>query len=73
MNYASIIDTQEPDLFYPESDGKSMSDNTRQYRWIVTIKENLEIWLAGNLDVFIAGDLMWYPIEGNSQICQPLM
>ena len=46
-----------------------MSDNTRQYRWIVTIKENLEIWLAGNLDFFIAGNLMWYPIEGNSQIC----
>ena len=71
MNYASIVETQEPDLFYPKSDGKSMSDNTRQYRWIVTIKENLEIWLAGNLDVFIAGDLMWCPIEGNSQICQP--
>ena len=70
MNYASIVETQEPDLFYPESDGKSMSDNTRQYRWIVTIKENLEIWLAGNLDVFIAGDLMWYPVEGTSQICQ---
>jgi len=69
MNYASIVETQEPDLFYLESDGKSMSDNTRQYRWIVTIKENLEIWLAGNLDFFIAGNLMWYPIEGNSQIC----
>ena len=70
MNYASIVEVQEPELFYPESDGKPMSDNTRQYRWIVTIKENLEIWLAGNLDVFIAGDLMWYPIEGSAQICQ---
>ena len=70
MNYAPIVEIQEPELFYPESDGKPMSDNTRQYRWIVTIKENLEIWLAGNLDVFIAGDLMWYPVEGNPQICQ---
>ena len=70
MNYASIVETQEPGLFYPESDGKPMSDNTQQYRWIVTIKENLETWLAGNLDVFIAGDLMWYPVEGTSQICQ---
>ena len=70
MNYASIVETQGPGLFYPESDGKPMSDNTRQYRWIVTIKENLEICLAGNLDVFIAGDLMWYPVEGTSQICQ---
>lgn len=55
MNYASIVETQEPDLFYLESDGKSMSDNTRQYRWIVTIKENLEIWLAGNLDFLLPG------------------
>ena len=70
MNYALVKDVQEPELFYPESDGKPMSDDTRQYRWIVTIKENLEIWLAANLDVFIAGDLMWYPVEGNSQICQ---
>ena len=70
MNYASIVEIQKPELFYPESDGKPMSDNTQQYRWIVAIKENLEIWLAANLDVFIAGDLMWYPVEGNSQICQ---
>ncbi len=47
-----------------------MSDNTRQYRWIVTIKENLEVFLAANLDVFIAGDLMWYPVEGHPEICQ---
>lgn len=56
-------------VFYPESDGKSMADNTRQFRWIVVIKENLEILFANNPNVFVAGDLLWYPIEGSNKIC----
>ncbi len=47
-----------------------MSDNTKQFRWIVTIKENLEILFASILDVFVAGDLLWYPVEGNNKIRQ---
>ncbi len=47
-----------------------MSDNTKQFRWIVTIKENLEILFANNPDVFVAGDLLWYPVEGNNKLCQ---
>jgi Uma2 family endonuclease len=50
---------------YPDSDGKSMSDNTKQFRWITIVKYNLD-WLFTNDDsVFVAGDLLWYPIEGN--------
>ena len=55
------------DQLYPSSDGKPMADNTLQYRWIVLIKENLEIILAAFPDVFIAADLLWYPI----QVSQP--
>ena len=40
-----------------------MADNTEQYQWIVKIKENLEILFADNPNVFIAGDLLWYPIK----------
>jgi Uma2 family endonuclease len=40
-----------------------MADNTQQYRWIVLIKENLEILLANRPDVFIAADLLWYPVQ----------
>lgn len=47
---------------YPESDGKPMAENTEQYEWLVKIKENLEILFANRSDVFIAGDLFWYPI-----------
>jgi Uma2 family endonuclease len=55
-------------IVYPESDGQPMADNTEQFRWIVVIKENLEWLFADNPDVFIAGDLLWYPIEGKPQI-----
>lgn len=53
------------DVFYPDSDGQPMASNTEQYRWIVTIKENLD-WLLP--DAFVAGDLFWYPIEGRADI-----
>jgi Uma2 family endonuclease len=47
-----------------------MSDNTEQFNWIVLIKENLEILFANNPDVFVAGDLLWYPVQGNNNIRQ---
>lgn len=53
---------------YPDSDGKPMADNTKQFRWIVTIKENLDLLFADNPNVFVAGDLLWYPVEGNNKI-----
>ncbi len=57
-------------VVYPESDGKPMAENTQQFRWIVTIKENLEILFADQPEVFVAGDLLWYPVEGNNRITQ---
>ncbi len=50
---------------YPTSDGKPMADNTLQFRWIVTIKEELDFLFRDHLDVFIAGDLLWYAVEGD--------
>ncbi len=55
-------------IIYPDSDGQPMSDNTQQFRWIVLIKENLEVLFADNPDVFVAGDLLWYPVEGQPKI-----
>jgi Uma2 family endonuclease len=68
-----VISTVNPttaDIIYPDRDGLPMSDNTKQFRWIVTIKENLELLYAENPDVFVAGDLLWYPVEGNNTIRQ---
>lgn len=57
-------------ITYPDCDGEPMADNTQQFRWIVVIKENLEIWFADRVDVFVAGDLLWYPVQGNNKIRQ---
>jgi Uma2 family endonuclease len=50
---------------YPETDGEPMAENTLQFRWIVTIKEGLEALFRHDRLVFVAGDLFWYPIEGD--------
>jgi Uma2 family endonuclease len=63
----ALIIPPEIEIEYPECDGNPMSDNTRQFRFIVLIKENLEIFYANHADVFIAGDLLWYPIEGDNK------
>jgi Uma2 family endonuclease len=55
---------------YPDSDGKPMADNTLQFQWIVTLKEGLDAHFRDRPDVFVAGDLLWYPVEGNPRICQ---
>jgi Uma2 family endonuclease len=55
------------EIEYPDSDGKPMSDNTLQFKWIVTIKEGLDAQFDEEPNVFVAGDLLWYPIEGDNK------
>jgi Uma2 family endonuclease len=52
---------------YPSSDGKPMADNTKQARWIISLYNNLSGLFHGQ-DVFIAADLLWYPVEGSPKI-----
>lgn len=52
---------------YPSSDGKPMADNTKQARWIITLYNNLK-GLFSSEEVFIAADLLWYPVEGRPDI-----
>jgi Uma2 family endonuclease len=60
----------QPEIIYPDSDGQPLADNTKQFRWIVTVKENLERLFHDRPDVFVAGDLLWYPVEGNNTMRQ---
>jgi Uma2 family endonuclease len=57
-------------IIYPDSDGQPMSDNTKQFRWIVVVQQNLEWLFADNPQVFVAGDLLWYPVKGNPKLRQ---
>jgi Uma2 family endonuclease len=59
-----------PDVVYPDSDGKPMAENTLQYQWITTIEGNLEALFRDDPNVFVAGDNLWYPVEGHPEIRQ---
>ncbi len=48
---------------YPDSDGMPIAENTLQFEWIVVLKENLDVLLPD----FVAGDLLWYPVEGDNR------
>jgi Uma2 family endonuclease len=56
-------------IVYPDSDGQPMADNTKQFEWIVLLKKNLDVLFADNPNVFVAGDLLWYPVQGCNQRC----
>jgi Uma2 family endonuclease len=60
--------TARPVIEYPESDGLPMSDNTLQFRWISTIMWGLDIAFSHNRHVFVAGNLLWYPVQGEPTI-----
>src|SRR5437588_11621842 len=58
----------KPVIEYPERDGQPMAENTLQFQWIVTIEGGLDAMFSGDPNVFVAGDLFWYPVEGNPKI-----
>jgi Uma2 family endonuclease len=64
----SIPRPLRPKVIYPDSDGQPLAENTLQFEWIVTIKEGLDALFADRTDVFVAGDLLWYPVEGDPKI-----
>ncbi len=63
-----MVISLDREIIYPDSDGQPMADNTKQFRWIVLLKENLECLFANDPQVFVAGDLLWYPVEGSPNI-----
>lgn len=62
----------DPTIIYPDSDGQPMSDNTKQYQYIVTLHTGIEALYADDPNVFVAADLLWYAVEGWPSIrCAP--
>jgi Uma2 family endonuclease len=58
-------------ITHPDSDGKPMADNTKQYQWIQLIQSNLAALFADRPDVFVAGDLLWYPDKESEESAAP--
>ncbi len=57
-------------VIYPDSDGQPMAENTLQFRWIVTIQGGFDALYRDDPNVFVAGDLLWYPVEARPDIRQ---
>jgi Uma2 family endonuclease len=53
-------------VHYPDCDGQPMSDNTVQYQYIVSTVAGYQELYADRSDVLVAGDLLWYPVEGDN-------
>lgn len=65
MSTASSARPPQPEIEYPDSDGEPLAENTLQYEWITTIVGGLESLFRDDPDVFVAGDLFWYAVEGD--------
>ena len=61
---STLVD-KTADVIYPDSDGQPMADNTEQWDLIALVKLNVEAIFANREDVFVAGDLLWYYVEGD--------
>lgn len=55
---------------YPDSDGQPMAENTKQFQWIVTVEGGVDAMYRDDPNVFVAGDLLWYPVEGDNKTRQ---
>jgi Uma2 family endonuclease len=55
-------------IVYPESDGKPIADNSKQFRWIGVLAGNLAALFRDVADVLVAGNMFWYPVEGETEI-----
>ncbi|AMV30299.1 hypothetical protein VT84_38260 [Gemmata sp. SH-PL17] len=52
-----------------DSDGKLRTNDTLQWNWMVKILGELRELFAGQ-QVFVAGDLLWYPVQGDPKMRQ---
>jgi hypothetical protein len=59
--------TPATEVVYPESDGKPMADNMVQFNWMEKIVGELQLLFDGQ-NVFVAGNLFWYPVEGQPTV-----
>ncbi|WP_287525037.1 hypothetical protein [Okeania sp. SIO2C2] len=49
------------EVIYPKSDGLPFADHTIQFRLITTIVGGIAGMYKDNPNVFVVGDLFWYP------------
>jgi Uma2 family endonuclease len=60
----SATQDNETEIYYPDSDGQPMANNTLHAEYITTTKYGIESVFQDREDVFVAMDLFWYPVKG---------
>src|SRR2546430_1960666 len=55
-------------IIYPDCDGRPLAETSRQFWWISLIAGNLASLFRDRDDVFVCGDQLGYPVEGEPQI-----
>ena len=61
-----VVRTPDPETIdYPETDDEPMGENTLQFQWINALVVGFERLFLDRPDVFVAGDLFWYPVHGD--------
>ena len=59
-----MIQNIQAPIIYPESDGKPLSDNTKQFELITVIQGNIDSLVPD----FVAGNLSWFPVEKQTNL-----
>jgi hypothetical protein len=60
--------TSKQVIDYPDCDGQPIGEDTLHFEWIIRIEQWLEVHYFHDPNVFVAGDLLWYPVEGEPTI-----
>jgi Uma2 family endonuclease len=68
MAATALTRETKPEVIYPDSDGGTKAEATIRYQYIIAIQVGLDSMFADNPDVFVAADLLWYPVEGRPDI-----
>ena len=58
----------DPTELYPDSDGRRMAENTKQYRWIAIFKNGIDSIIGPLANVMSAADNLIYAVEGRPKI-----
>jgi Uma2 family endonuclease len=56
-------------VFYPETDGEPMTETDRHRRQLLDLLFALEMFFQSAPDVYVAGNLMFYYVEGDPSQC----
>ncbi len=56
------------ELHYPSDDGEPVGNDTLHFEWILFVFDAVRQAFGNREDVFVACDLLWYPVEGRPDI-----